>query len=126
MKKPLLACLLLLGLSIIFISCEKDDPSKYSELIIGEWVLDKAEMNGKVESTPVKSLAFTYSTMIIYYDTGDESGSYPQPYYIDGHDNTIRKQDGDIVFTILRLTSSKLNLEEVSKDGIIKAYFKRK
>ena len=117
--------LLALPLLLLATSCSKNGAG-YADLIIGRWVLERTELDGKAEATPVQSLSFTESTMTVYYDTGDEVGSYPQSYYIDERDKTIRGQYGTVIFKILKLTSIKLNLEEPAKEGVIKAYFTRK
>ena len=126
MRKLLFACLLALGLSVLFSSCEKEgsygSSDSYANMILGEWVLEKEEGE---KALGLNSLYFTYSIVFVY----DGHSQVDCLYCIDERDSSIHLYGEDFVLKILKLTKSKLELkcdaidEEVYNTHM---YYKRK
>ena len=129
MRKLLLTCLLALGLSTLFSSCEKEgsygSADGYANMILGEWVLEKVE-GGK---TTIHSLYFSYSLMEVTTHSGGEILS---TYLLDERDKTLYIDNlGYEKMKILQFTSSNFQIKTsyLNEDGTgnpMTLYFKRK
>ncbi len=122
MKKFFFAVALLLGMSALFVSCNKDNVGSegdYAKLIVGTWELTKGESyyQGKLIDT-----ALGNGTTITFTEDGKYYISdYPDikvNYSISGNKITITAL-GANTLTILKLTKDELQLEETTLLGIL-------
>ena len=124
MKQLLLVCLALLGIFSFVVSCNKDDSSNYSKMIIGEWEFVKEEYHDKEgnitshtakdyfedldeDGCTLQKIKFTREMWYQFYVGKDGSvvESYVAPYYLDDSNNIC--VDGE-EYTIIALSKKQL------------------
>ncbi len=127
MKKIFFAVALLLGMSALFVSCNKDNGSSegdYAKLIVGTWMAIKEEYykNGKLSGSQTEDDALTFTADGKVYSS--YSPSQKRNYTISG--NKLVFQESDIQITIIKLTTTELVLDVLEDDGLrTRAYYEK-
>ena len=133
MRKLLYAAVLLLGVGIMAVSCQKDSgisTKEYADAIVGEWKMTKMEIyeNGKLKATQTATdkenvrLIFTETGKVTTIETHDgETRTYTDDYSVV--DNYLIL-DGDRCL-IRKMTKNELVLSYSEDDWEEKAYLSR-
>lgn len=126
MKKLFYAVMLLLGLSIMGISCSKVSTDDYATAIVGRWKAYKVDTpNGKGSESnnddETLIFVFTESGQFVMEEGNDaDKGTY----WVDGKSLYMRFWGEVQQFTISKLTSKELVLK-IDNGDISSMYFKR-
>lgn len=133
MKKLLYVAILLLGVGIMAVSCQKDSGASkkdYADLIVGKWNLTKMDIlqsDGESISYPVDGDVFY---VYVFHDNGkvdivSKDARSSDSYTVSGNTLTIGKGSSEI--EKLSLTEMVLNQKTtiLEMDFSMKSYFKR-
>ncbi|MBQ9462524.1 MAG: hypothetical protein IJU68_02575 [Bacteroidales bacterium] len=117
MKKILCAVALLLGMSAMFVSCDKDNPADYSKNIVGTWNVEKTEYyhNGELVHTEPGTVQTVFTAEGKFYTT--EASAIQGDYTISG-DKITMSFILNFTATILKLSTTEMQLEQTG-DGVL-------
>lgn len=113
MKRIIYAMAFLLGMSVLFISCNKDNSSAYSKLIIGTWQVvtyDSYHDGSLVSSEPGDGITFTFTADGKYFSSDP---NLKGDYSISGNKLRVANMEA----TILKMSYDVMQLESVDNSG---------